>query len=188
MPCTGTGQAWHSDVLDHAHADLLAFSVVPFTAPWHRSLARACPGRLPGMCLASLCTRLPGLPASLGWNHRSFPLSSLLRHQLAQHRQIPVSLSFPCWGIDVSGDAELWIVLTVFKWQPLFFRPRWFLYMHILQRLSWVCQRSNRKLKEFWIHLDIIRIQSLQIIFTVSCASLIYLVFSSARLRSISTK
>lgn len=35
----------------------------PFTAPWHRSLARAWPGRLPGTCLASLCARLPGLPA-----------------------------------------------------------------------------------------------------------------------------
>lgn len=149
-----------TDVLDHARAGLLAFSVVPI----HCSLAL-----LAGSCLCWEAARhVPGFPlhtasrapckALAGITASSrFPLCTA---PAASAQAIPVSSSFSCWEIDVQEllSSELF---SLFLNDRLFCSPD-----HsdssicTFSRGSRVCQRSNRKLKEFWIHLDITRIQN----------------------------
>lgn len=104
-----------------------------------------------GGCQA--CAWLPSARAfqgslqGLGRNRRFFPLFSLHSHRLAQHRQIPMSLSFSCWGIGVSGDTELFSLFL--NDRHCCSSDRSDFCICTFSRGSWVCQRSNRKLKEF---------------------------------------
>lgn len=132
--CTGSRQAWHPDVLDQARADLLAFSVVPI----HCSLASLAGSRLsweaarhePG----SPCTRLPGLPARLGWNHccSRFSLCTTTIRLSTGKSPCP----WPCHAEGLVVQEILsWELFSLFLNDRLFvLQTQWFLYKHIFQR------------------------------------------------------
>lgn len=150
----------------------------PFTAPWHRLLARACAGSLPGTRLAPRCSRLPGLPA------RPWPQSPLLPALLPVQPPAAsaqdLSSSFSCWGIDVQEilSSELFSLLLNDR---LFCSPDHSdSSMCTFSKGSWVCQRSNRKLRvlnAFGYNQDPKSINNLH---SFLCQSyLLHLVFSS---------
>lgn len=160
--CTGSKQAWHSDVSDHIHAALLAFLFIFPAVPIHCCLALltglcsgCAAGRELGGCQARAwhqhATRLPacaGTRASTAISSGPRTVQPCSSGQGAeQYKGAPMaafSLLFVLWDylfIYFSEDWVVWDFLSVLKWWALsFFSPWWLLHIQSLQMFQ-VCQR-----------------------------------------------
>lgn len=142
-----------TDVLDHARADLLAFSVVPI----HCSLAS-----LAGSCLAWEAARhVPGFPLRAPSRAPCKGLAGITPSSRSPLCAAAIWLSTgesPC-PCPVHDEGLIFQEILSSELFSLFSNYRLFhssdhsdFCICTFSRGSWVCQRSIRKLTEFWIH------------------------------------